>query len=75
MSGLHQIWPTLQLEDWLEGRFAIAWSQHGGSGLGVTWHETLDLDVIERDWLLERIDRQRRNEARALRGTGNPSQS
>jgi hypothetical protein len=45
----------------------LCWRQHGGSGLGLTWREALDLDTGERDWLLERIDEQRSREAEALR--------
>ncbi len=30
------------------------------------WSDALDLSLIDRDWLIERIGKQRRDEARAL---------
>ena len=53
--------------------FAITWHQHGGSGAGVSWAEALDLAPSDRDWLLERIGKQRKREAdeiRKARGRG-----
>jgi hypothetical protein len=46
--------------------FQLAWHQHGGSGLAVTYRDALDLPVADRDWLLERIGVQREREAQAL---------
>ena len=46
--------------------FQICWQQHGGSGLGITVSEALDLPVQDRDWLLERIGSQRAREAREI---------
>ena len=46
--------------------FQICWHQHGGSGLGVTMGEALDLPIQERNWLLERIGEQRSREAREI---------
>jgi hypothetical protein len=46
--------------------FQICWHQHGGSGLGITFGEALELPVQDRDWLLERIGSQRTREAHEI---------
>ena len=56
----------MSLESWREGIFQICWRQHGGSGLGATLEEAMELIVADRDWLLERIGDQRSREAREL---------
>ena len=56
----------MSLEDWREGLFQLCWRQHGGSGLGATLSEALDLPTGDRDWLLERIGQQREREARQI---------
>jgi hypothetical protein len=47
--------------------FVLTWRQHGGSGLGLTWHDALDLDLTDRTWLVERIQKQRRREAQEIK--------
>lgn len=44
----------------------MCWRQHGGSGIGVTIADALELPVGDRDWLVERIGVQRSREAREL---------
>ncbi len=46
--------------------FHLCWQQHGGSGLGMTWGEAMELVVSDRDWLLERIGEERSREAREI---------
>jgi hypothetical protein len=46
--------------------FQLCWTQHGGSGLGWTRSEALELDLGELSWWLERISDQRAQEARAI---------
>lgn len=46
----------------------MCWQQHGGSGLNVSWRDVLEMSVSDRDWLLEKIEERREDEARALRG-------
>ena len=46
--------------------FQLCWTQHGGSGLGLTLGEALELQVADRGWLLERIGTQRSREAREI---------
>ena len=46
--------------------FQLCWIQHGGSGLGLSLEEALELLVRDRDWLLERIGTQRSREAREI---------
>jgi len=46
--------------------FQLCWRQHGGSGLGATLDEALELEVGDRDWLLERIGDQRSREAKEI---------
>jgi len=44
----------------------MIWHPHGGSGLGLSMAEALDLEPSLRDWLLERSKRQRDEEADAI---------
>ena len=46
--------------------FRLCWHEHGGSGLALPWSDALELDLGDRNWLYERINRQRKDEARAL---------
>jgi len=46
--------------------FQVCWRQHGGSGLGVSMSEVLELPVSDRDWLIERIGQQRSREAKEI---------
>jgi hypothetical protein len=48
----------------------MTWHQHGGSGLGVTLTEVLDMSTKDRDFFLERIGEQRSREARELEKAG-----
>jgi len=50
----------------MEGIFQMCWRQHGGSGLGFTMNEVLDLPLDDFEWFLERIGEQRQREAREL---------
>jgi hypothetical protein len=50
----------------LESVFHLCWTQHGGSGIGLSLGEALELLVTDRDWLLERIGTQRSWEAREI---------
>lgn len=50
--------------------FQLCWRQHGGSGLGATVAEVLDLSVADRDWFLDRVGEQRQREARAIEKAG-----
>src|SRR5262249_47750550 len=65
-QGPDDVFPRLTLDDWRESLFRIGWQQHGGSGLRVSRGEALEMDVSERDWLLERIDSEREREAKAI---------
>jgi hypothetical protein len=40
--------------------------QHGGSGLGLSLTEVMELEMDRMHWLLERLGDQRRKEAREL---------
>ena len=46
--------------------FQVCWRQHGGSGLGTSMSEVLELPVSDRDWLIERIGQQRSREAKEI---------
>lgn len=46
----------------------VLWHQHGGSGLSMTRDDYLGLDVAHRDWLVERINAERKAEAKAING-------
>ena len=54
------------MDAWREGLFQLCWHQHGGSGLGVSMTEALDMTLVDRDWFLERIGDQRSREARQI---------
>jgi hypothetical protein len=47
--------------------FVLTWRQHGGSGLGLAWGDALGLELADRDWLIERIHKQRRREAQEIK--------
>jgi len=47
--------------------FCLSYRTHGGSGLGVSMTEVLDMEPSDRDWYLERLGKQRQQEAAALR--------
>lgn len=46
--------------------FRLCWQEHGGSGLTLPWSDALELDLGDRNWLYERVNKQRKDEARAL---------
>jgi hypothetical protein len=60
------LFPAVELDQWREGLFQLCWRQHGGSGLGVTLGDALELPLGDRTWLLERIEEQRTREAREI---------
>ena len=45
------------------------WNQYGGSGINMNWFDTLDLSFDEAEWLVERIEKQRREEYQKLKGS------
>jgi len=45
----------------------VLWTQHGGSGLGITWAEAWELEWDELIALIEEIDRRRAAEVKALK--------
>ena len=49
-----------------EAIFQLSWVQHGGSGLGWSRSEILELDMADLNWWLERVGDQRGKEARAI---------
>ncbi len=50
--------------------FQMCWRQHGGSGLGVSMTEILEMPTCDRDWFLERIGQQRGREAKEIENAG-----
>jgi hypothetical protein len=46
--------------------FQLLYVQHGGSGLGLSLGEIMDLDVNRIEWLLGRMEEQREREAQAI---------
>ncbi len=46
--------------------FQLCYVQHGGSGLGLSLGEVMELEWSRIRWLLERLGAQREEEARAL---------
>ena len=50
-----------------EAEFQVLWHVHGGSGINMTRDEYLELTIAQRDWLLERIAKQREDEANEIR--------
>ena len=47
--------------------FFLTWRQHGGSGLGFTLSEILELDVDDFIWFAERVSEQREREAEVFK--------
>jgi hypothetical protein len=48
----------------------LCWRQHGGSGLGASLDEVLEMTTTDRDWFLERIGQQRSREAKEIEKAG-----
>jgi hypothetical protein len=48
----------------------VCWRQHGGSGLGVSMTEVLEMPTRDRDWFLDRIGQQRSREAKEIEKAG-----
>ena len=46
--------------------FQVCWRQHGGSGLGASMSEALEMTISDRAWLIERIGQQRSREAKKI---------
>ena len=65
-SGPQQLFPWVNENAWREGLFQLCWRQHGGSGLGISMSEALNMTPMDRDWFLERISDQRAQEARQI---------
>lgn len=51
----------------LERVVDVLWTQHGGSGLSITWDEAWNLEWDDLIALIEEVDRRRQAEAAALR--------
>ncbi len=51
----------------------MCWRQHGGSGLGVSMAEVLEMPTCDRDWFLEHIGQQRSREAKEIEKAGRSS--
>lgn len=43
------------------------WIVHGGSGLGLSFTEVGELDCADIPWLVDRMRKQRRDEAEAIK--------
>lgn len=65
--GPGAVLPPVDLDTWRENLFQLTWQQHGGSGLNASVADVLGMYVADRDWLLERIEERRSEEAEALR--------
>ena len=61
------MFPVIDQQEVWEAMFALCWTQHGGSGLGWTRSEVLDMTIAEFRWFIERVSSQRAKEANALR--------
>ena len=57
----------VSFDDWLRITFALCWQQHGGSGLLITWGEALELELSERNALLDLVGERRRLESEAIK--------
>jgi hypothetical protein len=53
--------------DVLERVVDVLWTQHGGSGLGITWDEAWELEWDTLIELIEEVNRRRSAESEALR--------
>ncbi len=60
------MFPELPADEFWEGVFQLLYTQHGGSGLGLSLTEVMELEMDRMRWLLERLGEQRRKEAREI---------
>ena len=69
-EGLGAAFPSVP-DHWLDEMvFALAYSQHGGSGLGLSAEYVEALDVSRVIWFYEKLDEVRTREGEILRGDG-----
>lgn len=52
---------------WRAIRFELMWTQHGGSGLGMSAQDVGELDLDDIFWLLDALIERRRKEAQAMK--------
>ena len=64
--GVAGLLPELAADEFWEAVFQLLYTQHGGSGLGLTLAEVMELEMSRIQWLLERLGEQRRKEAREI---------
>lgn len=61
------IFVGLDLESWRNRAFELCWTAHGGSGLGLSWQDVLEMDAGDANWLYKAVDRRRGEEAKAIK--------
>lgn len=66
-SAVELLFPVVDQEELLARVVDVLWTQHGGSGLGITWAEAWELEWDELIALIEEIDRRRAAEVKALK--------
>jgi len=65
-AGPEWLLPSVDPDTWRESLFQLCWRQHGGSGLGMSMGEALEMTTADRDWFIERIGDQRSREAKEI---------
>ncbi len=57
----------VDLDGWRGRAFELCWTAHGGSGLGLSWQDVMELDAAEADWLYQAINKRRKDEAASIK--------
>jgi hypothetical protein len=47
--------------------FRLCYTQHGGSGLGLTFSDVQEMPLADVQWYIERLEEARRDESSAIR--------
>lgn len=58
--------PIFEQEDLRNGAFFLIYQQYGGSGLGMSYHDVMEMDLDEMLWFLKKLEETREAEAREL---------
>jgi hypothetical protein len=58
---------VIEEDQWRSSLFHLMYSQHGGSGLVITYADTQSMDLSEVFWFLQKLQETREAEVEALK--------
>jgi hypothetical protein len=57
----------MDVDEYREAMFQLCYTQHGGSGLGLTFGDVQEMPLADVRWYLERLGEARRQETDAIK--------